>query len=224
VDARALAEPERSGPAQALALGLDGPWGALRTSTLAALWRFRPGVTGARAALEVERPLAHHGSLTLGFEEQRGARRDAPISIPGIRQGWWAEWTGGSRFMLLSLRHEGWGAGPWARDEVRAVSTAGVEARGPWGLALRVAHSLYRVQRGESLYLAEAESDRLVLRALSGEGSRTRLEARLPFAGGRVGATVQLSSTAVEREPRAQWTLDWTRRARLRGTEVTPPP
>lgn len=224
VDARSLAEPDRSGPAQALAIGLDGPLGAVRTSTLAALWRYRPGVTGGRAALEVRRPLAHHGALTFGLEEQRGARRDAPSRVPGIRQGWWAEWTGGTRSLLLSLRHEGWGAGPWARDEVRAVSTAGVDARGPWGLAVRVAHSVYRVQRGESLYLAEAESDRLVLRALSGEGSRTRLEARMPFAGGRVGATMQLTSTAVEREPRPQWTLDWTRRARLRETEAPAPP
>ena len=71
------------------------------------------------------------------------------------------------------------------------------------------------MRRGESLYLPEAETDRLILRAVSGEGERTRLEARAPFAGGRVRAALHLSA-APDRKTRADWTLDWTRRARLR--------
>jgi hypothetical protein len=77
------------------------------------------------------------------------------------------------------------------------------------------------VKRGESLYLREAESDRVVLRALTGEGVRTLIEARSPFAGGRVRAALHLTS-ASERRARAQWTLDWTRRARIR-TAAEPP-
>ncbi len=219
-----LAEAGRHGPAQALAAGLSGPAARMRVSVLGALWRFRPGVTGARAGLAVERPLAHHGALALGVEEQRGWRRDTgpPRSLAspgpragGMRQGLWGEWWSGEGTMALGLRHESWGERPWVRGVVRSVTSARLEARGPAGFQLGVTHSVYRVKRGESLYLPEAESDRLVLRALSGEGERTRIEARSPFAGGRMRAALHLAS-ASERRARAQWTLDWTRRARVR--------
>ena len=94
------------------------------------------------------------------------------------------------------------------------MSTAriGIESRA--GLALRVTHAVFRVRRGEHLYLPEVEADRLVLRALTGNGERTRIELRLPFARGRVQAA--LNRTAVPpRAPRLQWTLEWTRHARF---------
>ncbi len=226
-----LAERGRPGPARAMAAGLEGPVRGVRLRTLAALWRFRPGVTGARAGLAVERPLAHHGALAVGFEEQRGSRRDRGDATPfassgpradGMRQGWWGEGWGGTGGMALGVRHESWGERPWARAVVRSVTSARLEARGPLGLRLGVAHSVYKVRRGESLYLPEAESDRLVLRAVSGEGERTRIEARWPFAGGRVRAALHLN-TAPDRRARPDWTLDWTRRARLRKSAGAPP-
>jgi hypothetical protein len=219
-----LAESGRLGPERALAAGLSGPAARLRVSLLGALWRFRPGVTGARAGLAVERPLAHHGTLALGVEEQHGSRRDPGPSgslaslgthAAGIRQGLWGEWWSGEGTMALGLRHESWGERAWVRGVVRSVTSARLEARGPAGFQLGITHSVYRVKRGESLYLPEDESDRLVLRALSGEGERTRIEARSPFGGGRMRAALHLAS-ASERRERAQWTLDWTRRARIR--------
>ena len=107
------------------------------------------------------------------------------------------------------------------RAVVRSVTSARIEARGPAGLRLGITHSVYRVKRGESLYLPEAESDRLVLRAVTGEGERTRIEARAPFAGGRLRAALNLG-LAAERRARPQWTLDWTRRARLRRPAGAP--
>ncbi|TMQ70632.1 MAG: hypothetical protein E6K81_12135 [Candidatus Eisenbacteria bacterium] len=217
-----LAEPGRRGPAQALAASLSGPAGTAAASVFGAVWRFRPGVAGARAGLAVERPLAHHGALEIGLEEQRGSRRDAgstgPLLGPGnIRRGLWGEWWSGEGTMSLGLRHEVWGERPWARGVVRAVTGARIELQGPAGVRLGITHSLYRVRSGESLYLREAESDRLVLRAMTGEGARTRVEARSPFAGGRMRAALLLAATA-DRRARTQWTLDWTRRARLRGS------
>ena len=229
-----LAEGGRAGPARALAVGLSGPLRGpvkpFRLESLGALWCFRPGSAGARAGLAVERPLAHHGALALGFEEQRGPRRDrdaiataaSAARADGLRQGWWGEWWSGAGAMSLGVRHEGWGERPWGRAVVRSVTGALLEARGPRGLRLAVAHSVYRARRGESLYLPEAESDRLVLRAVSGEGGRTRIELRAPFAGGRARAALHLN-TAPERRTRSDWTLDWTRRARVRKAAGAPP-
>ena len=226
-----LAEGSRAGPSRALAAGLSGPLhGPLlgyRLRTLAALWRFRPGAAGARAGLAVERPLAHHGALAVGFEEQRGPRRDilsasAATRAEGLRQGWWGEWWSGAGVLSLGVRHESWGDRPWGRDVVRSVTGARLEARGPLDLRLAVAHSVFHAWRSESLYLPEAESDRLVLRALSGDGERTRIELRAPFAGGRARAALHIN-TAPERRARADWTLDWTRRARLRRTAGSAP-
>ena len=117
--------------------------------------------------------------------------------------------------MSLGVRHESWGERPWGGAVVRSVTGARLEARGPVGLRLAIAHSVFRARRGESLYLPETESDRLVLRALSGEGGRTRIELKAPFAGGRARAALHLN-TAPERRARSDWTLDWTRRARVR--------
>jgi len=226
-----LAEGSRAGPSRALAAGLSGPLpGPLlryRLRTLAALWRFRPGAAGARAGLAVERPLAHHGALALGFEEQRGPRRDvlsasAAARAEGLRQGWWGEWWSGAGPLSLGVRHESWGDQPWGRGVVRSVTGARLEARGPLDVRLAIAHSVFYARRGESLYLPEAESDRLVLRAVSGDGERTRIELRAPFAGGRARAALHIN-TVPERRARADWTLDWTRRARLRRAAGSAP-
>jgi hypothetical protein len=218
-----VAERGRPGPARAMAVGLEGPVGRFKVGTVGALWRFRPGVAGTRAGLAIERALAHHGALAVGFEEQRGARHDrgdaaslAPSGTrEGLRQGWWGEWWSGAGEMALGVRHESWGERPWARGVVRSVTSARLEAHAPLGLRLAIGHSIFKVRRGESLYLPEAESDRLILRAVSGQGERTRIEARAPFAGGRVRAALHLN-TAPDRRARHDWTLDWTRRARLR--------
>ena len=216
---QSLAEPRRSGPAQALAMELSDETEWLRARAIAALWRFRPGLSGARAALEVESRLAQHGSLALGFEEQQGARRESARPA-GFRQGWWGEWRGGRPALGLTLRHEAWGERRFARGAVRTLTAAQVEARGPAGSYVRVTHCAFRVRSGESLYLPEASSDRLVLRAVTGAGRRTRIELRAPGAGGHIYAALSLATNAGGEArtgaSRPQWTLDWTRRARTR--------
>jgi hypothetical protein len=159
-------------------------------------------------------------ALELGLEEQQGARR-APTSAgtapPGLRRGLWGEWRGGRPGFLVALRHEAWGKDRLARHAVRVVSGARVEARGPFGASLGVAHTVYHARRGESLYLAEAGADRLILRALTGDGERTRLEFRAPLGGGGLRAALDLATGGGKR-PRPRWTLDWSRRARARST------
>jgi hypothetical protein len=212
---RSLTPALRGDPAQMLGASLEPPGSAVRTRLGAALWRFRPGRGGARAALEFEGRLAHHARWSAGLEEQHGARRD-PDSRPGaMRQGGWAEWRGGPERLALALRQELWGARPWARDAVRSVTTAGVALQGPRGARLRVTHGVYRTGSGESVYLAEAESDRLTLRALSGAGERTRIEIELPLARGVARAAAGWTVTAAG-APRVQWTVDWLRRASIR--------
>jgi hypothetical protein len=183
---------------------------------LGALWRYAPAVAGARAALEVGVPLDQHGALAAGFEEQSGVRREglATARRAGTRQGLWGEWQSGRGPLSLALRHEAWG-GRFARHAVRTATAIRLGATGPFGIAGSVAHTVFRTRRGESLYLAEAERDRLVLRALSGAGERSRVECRLPALGGTLNAAVGLMAVA-PRPTRAQWTLDWTRRARTR--------
>lgn len=213
---RSLAEPGRSGPARALAMELSDGSRLARIRAAGALWRFRPGLGGARATLEVERRLNHHEVLAVGLEEQHGARRETARDM-GFRQGAWAEWRGGMPALALGLRHEIFGAQRLARDAVRVLTAARLEARVPRGASLRVTHWEYRVGRGESLYLPEASSDRLVLRAVSGSGRRTRLELRAPGAGGWIEAALTLAEAGGTRAGaplRVQWALGWTRRAR----------
>jgi hypothetical protein len=210
---RSLAEPARSGPPVALAAGITRASPGLTASALGALWRFRSDLTGARAALEVSTRLPHHDRLAWGLEEQRGARREPPSGAGGIRQGVWGEWRGGSRELSLELRTEIWGESPWARSVVRRVSLAGVEVRGPAGVLVAVTEAVYRARSGESLYLTETGSDRLVLRALPGAGERTRIELRAPVAHGRARAGLSVRSTAAA-APRFEWTCDWERRTR----------
>ena len=91
--------------------------------------------------------------------------------------------------------------------------TSAEPGRGPFGTALEVAHTVFHARRGESLYLAEAGADRLILRALAGSGERTRLELKAPVGGGRLRAALELA-TAEGKSPRPRWMLDWSRRAR----------
>jgi hypothetical protein len=217
-DFRAFLAPARSGPAQALAAGWDRLGTAVRPRARASLWRFGTGRTGARGALEVDLGLAQHAALTLGCEEQRGTRRETSDG-PGMRQGWWGEWRGGAEPLHLELRVENWGRGAWGRGPVRAVTGAAFELRTPLGARLRAEHRVFRSGPGESLHVPEYESDRLVLRALSGSGERTSIEAILPGPAGRVRAGLSFTATA-QRPPRTQWTIHWARRARL----GVPPP
>jgi hypothetical protein len=217
---RSLAEPERAGPARAAAVSVDAPVGGAALRAIGALWQFRPGLNGARAALEVGMRFAQHGVLELGVEEQQGVRRIPSArqakGLPGTRHGAWCQWRGGPRGFAVALRHEAWGEERLARRAVRVVSAARVDARGPFGLTLGMAHTVFHARSGESLYLAEAEADRLVLRALAGDGERTRLEARAPLGGGALRASLDLA-TAGSKAPRPRWTLDWSRRARAKS-------
>jgi hypothetical protein len=215
---RSLAEPLRSGPARALAMELrdDAGWGQVRAQ--AALWRFAPGRGGARAALEARRRLDRSGSVALGFEERHGTPR-ASGRIPGFRQGAWGEWRGEVAGLVLALRHEVLGAERLGRAAVRTVTAAQAELGGPSGSGLRITHCVYRVRSGESLYLIETASDRVILRAVSGTGRRTRVELRAPGAGGHINAALELQDAAgapASAANRPRWTLDWTRRAQSR--------
>jgi len=210
---RSLAEPTRSGPARALTIAAAGPARLGEARALAAVWRYRAGRAGARIALECRHPLPDGSRLEWGLEEQHGARSAAGGGSVSLRQGGWAEWSGGADPLTLTVRHETWGARAMLRDVVRAVSSARLEARGPFGARVALTNAVFRTRRGESLYLGEAESDRVVLRALSGEGRRSRLELLVPAGRGRVRATLLVTTLGgVQSEPR--WTMEWIRRSR----------
>ena len=229
---RPLAEPARAGPPQALAaaavrefdFGSTGAArrraGTLRAAAFGSLWRWRAGRTGARGALEVAAPMGHHAAFACGVEEQHGARREPTprTRAAGTRQGLWGEWRGGSPRAQLTLRHELWGARAFARAAVRRAVVARAGFATVHGSRVEVTHAVWLVRRGESLYLPEAEADRLVLRALGGAGQRTRAELRLPFATGdiRLGVSLTTGGTRSGESPPA-WTVQWSRRSRLSG-------
>ena len=213
---RSLAEPARSGPARALAGSLARDWGRWRASAFGALWSWRAGRDGARAALEVDAGLGNNGSFALGVLEQQGPRREpAPSARPtATRQGWWCEWRGGPPGARLALRHELWGARAFARDAVRRAVVARGEWDLPYGGRIAVTHAVWRARSGEALVLPEAGADRLVLRSVSGAGSRTLPELRLPFASGQLRLAVTLSASGARAAPPA-WTVEWSRRTRI---------
>jgi hypothetical protein len=124
----------------------------------------------------------------------------------------------------LTLRHELWGARAFAREAVRRAVVARAEFAAAHGSRIGVTHSVWLVRRGENLYLPEAEADRLVLRASSGAGSRTRAELRVPFAAGeiRLGLTLATGGTRAG-GTRPAWTLEWSRRSRLASERARPP-
>jgi len=213
---RSLAEPLRAGPSRAVSAAFAGPLPVGELRATLATWRFRPGVAGARAALELSGQDPRGGRVVAGFEEQHGARRDVAVRDPALRQGAWGEWRSAPGPVSLALRHEAWGRRAPVREAMRVVSAVRVDAAGPHGIGLRVTHTTFRIRRGESLYLPEAESDRLILRVLTGEGDRTRVELTAPCAGGRAHLALELTSGA-SRASTTRWSLDWTRRARTRG-------
>jgi hypothetical protein len=94
------------------------------------------------------------------------------------------------------------------------VSTVRIGVESGFGPGVRVTHATFRARRGEHVYLPEIEADRLVLRALAGDGEHTRVELRCPIAGGMAEAALN-RTWAQARTPRLQWTLEWTRRARI---------
>ena len=113
------------------------------------------------------------------------------------------------------MRQESWGAKAFARDPVRAATTTSLEAATSSGLRVRLTQTVHRGRAGESLYVPERSSDRVVLKALAGSGERTRLEFAAPVGGGTLEAGVAYG-VASGRRSRTQWSLEWTRRARLK--------
>ena len=213
---RPLLAPTRAGPGQALAADWSGPEARVRPRAGAALWSFADGLTGARGRLEVDLRLAHHAAGILGVEEQRGTRRPGAAGR-GLRQGWWAEWRGRSGPLGLSFGLENWGRRSRARDPVRSATLTAIECRLPAGGWLRTEQRVYRSGSGEGYRAADLEADRLVLRSLSGAGERTRIEWMMPLPAGSMRAGLTLNAAA-SRPARTQWTLDWTRRARIGGS------
>lgn len=248
---RPLAEPARAGPPQAVAAsaarswyGGSGPNGApreqdeaganrsdagrgkLTAAAFGSLWRWRGGQDGARGALEVATRLGQHASFAAGLEQQHGSRREPSprTRATGPRQGLWCEWRGGSPVARLTLRHELWGTRAFARDAVRRAVVARADFVAAYGSRIGITHAVWLVRRGENLYLPEPEADRLVLRASSGAGSRTRAELRLPFAAGdiRLGLTLATGGTRAGGTPPA-WTVEWSRRSHLASQRERPP-
>jgi len=210
---RSLAEPLRTGPARALATLAEWDLGAHRVRAHGSWWRFAPERAGRRAALEVDGRMGEHASFVVGAEEQHGARREGEARPPGLRQGLWGAWRARSGPLELALRHELWGARPFAREAVRRSLAAEAETRPAAGVSFLVSHALWRVKSGERLHLPEADGDRLTLRSLTGEGERTRIELRTPLLGGRLrlGLTTTRSLT---RATRPQWRAEWSKRNR----------
>jgi len=213
--------PERGGRAKRFYLLRPRAVEALRESrrALVALWRFAPGADGVRASLEVRRRLVHHAEVLFGFEEQRGTRRDpayltGAAATAGMRQGAWCEWHAGDPRARLALRHEWWGERAFVRSAVRRVSVASADAALPAGARLAVTHAAWLARRGERAYLLEDAEDRLVIRAVSGAGTRTRCELSVPAMGGRARLSIAIAESG-GKAAAPHWTAEWTRRARL---------
>lgn len=223
---QSLAEPRRTGPSRALAASARGGTGRNEARGLFALWRYAPGAPGYRGFLEVHRSLVQHADVFVGFEEHRGWRRvpgssAAAAAAVGMRQGTWCEWRAASPRGRLALRHEWWAGRPWLRSVVRRVSIVNVQAALPADMLLSVAHAAWRVRRGERAYVLETDADRLVLRALSGAGTRTRCELDAPVLGGRARLGIAISG-GDGRDVAPRWTAEWTRRARLEARHGGP--
>ena len=206
----------RATPSRAAVAVLGAGQGAWRTTATLAGWRSIAHATGTRAAIETAWRDARRGAWSCGFEEQHGTRRASQslTRIAGLRQGLWLEWRGETPLLALSVRGERWGSRPFARARVRETLAVGVEAPLPGEARLIVAHTVYRAHPGETVYVPERDSDRWVLRALSGAGDRTRATLRLPLAEGTLSGTLTLARA--RGTSKAQWAMQWSRRIRLR--------
>jgi hypothetical protein len=217
-------EPRRNGPPVMLSAALHTSTALGAVELHSAVWRHAPGAAGARSGGELRREFAA-GSFTVGAEERHGAQGAARSSgaAEGFRQGWWSEWSAGTSpggdaarpAARLTARQESWGERSWARRTVRAITTARIEVDGWAGSRVRLTQTIHRARSGENLYIAEPGSDRAVLRALAGRGERTRVEIGVPIAGGELGGGATLASSGTRRLE-TRWSLEWTRRARLR--------
>ncbi len=210
---RSLAEPARAGPARLASASVATTLGECRTSFGAAAWRFAAGASGARAALVFALPLAEHADIDAGFEEQRGPRREADRHV-ALRQGFWSEVRADRPAGALAVRHELWGERAFARSAVRRALAVRTSCALPAGASLTVTHWAWSARSGESLWLPEAEGDRLALRALRGDGERTRVEAVAPVPGGRARLALTVARPA-GRSSDVRWSVEWTRRGRL---------
>lgn len=211
---RSLAEPRRSGPARSLAATFSAFSDESRVALHGALWNFARGSSGSRGALEVGGRLTEHAALDAGFEEQRGPRRETERRRSGIRQGFWTELRTERHEVAVTLRHELWGERAFARSAVRRSLAVRVQCAGPAGSSLTLSHWAWSARHGESLYLPEVEGVRLALRALRGEGERTRMEVTAPVPGGRARLAVVIAN-ADDGERDVRWTAEWSRRGRL---------
>ena len=203
-------------PGVALALATERRERAFTLRSTASMWRFGSGASGSRVSLEVVAALPQHGRLATGLEERHGTRRNVDHAAPGsFRQGAWIDWSGGSPGLRLDVRHELWTRRTGLQDPVRHVASIGLSSRPVPGAELGVSLTLYHTRGGEAQFVSEIESDRRVLRALSGTGRRLRLQLKVPAAAGSIRAAVTLPEAAGHRRS-PQWTLDWTRSVRAR--------
>ena len=208
--------PARATPSRAAVATIAAGSRALRCTATLAGWRYRVDAPGTRAGLEVVWRNVTRGDWSAGFEEQHGARRapSATAKLPGMRQGAWLEWRGETPIAALTVRSERWGSHPFVRARVRESLAMGVEAPLPNGMSVHVSHTVYRAHSGETVYVPERDTDRWVLRALSGAGDRTRATLKLPLAEGTLSSSLVM--TRAHGPAKAQWAMQWSRRIRLR--------
>ena len=208
--------PARATPSRAAVATIAAGSRALRCTATLAGWRYRVDAPGTRAGLEVVWRNVTRGVWSAGFEEQHGARRapSATAKLPGMRQGAWLEWRGETPIAALTVRSERWGSRPFVRARVRESLAMGVEAPLPNGMSVHVSHTVYRAHSGETVYVPERDTDRWVLRALSGAGDRTRATLKLPLAEGTLSSSLVM--TRARGPAKTQWAMQWSRRIRLR--------
>ena len=161
------------------------PCGAGPEGRKARAARSRPARTGA------EQPLIRRRARAA---TRRTARRPCPVRTPSAR----ARVCGAS------------GAADRPRRCSRSATSCGERARfHAWWCGAQSSHAPSSpraaaasrsrtgwLERGENLYLPEPQADRLVLRASSGAGSRTRAELRVPPPAVRSGSASRWSPEA----------------------------
>jgi hypothetical protein len=202
-------------PGAVIGVSWEGHAATIAPRFAASQWHFGRGEAGSRVTLEVTAALPHHDRVAWGVEERHGSRRESAGATGTFRQGAWVGWSGGPEGLVFSVRHESWMRRGGFRDPARQVATIGLTARPLPRVELGASVTLFHSRSGEPQYLSEIESDRRVLRALSGTGRRLRAQCAVPALAGRVHAAVTVPEAA-GRARSPQWTVDWTRRERTR--------